>query len=665
MSNIKKTNNKMYLTFGIICLIFLLIVIRIVQIQVIKHDEYSRKAMNLATRDIEVEPVRGDIFDRNMEKLAYSVKYYDLWVSSKDINLENGELSDGTIPYRNDVKLKEQILGLADIIGVDSEEFYRQLDSGKIHFRIKRWVDKATVEEIRKLGIRWLAYAEVYKRIYPYENFASHLIGHTDGENSGITGLEMAYNTQLKGVNGKLLVETDIRGKKLALGESTEYEAIEGLDLVLTIDEMLQKYLEDALLTGLENSKAKRVTGIMMDTKTGEILAMGSKPDFNLNNPKDLSYLGDEAVGALSDAEKIDLWYTNWKNPAISDTYEPGSIFKLITASAALEENVVTPETTFDEYTGVVEVDGQVLKCWSYKNPHGHQTLTQGLENSCNPVFVKTQQMMGKDTFFDYVEAFGFTEKTGIAIPAEAYPIFRSRETLKNVEAATMSFGHGISVTPLQMVTAINAIANDGKLLEPLIVKQMIDSDGTVVYNAEPVLVRQVISEKTSIDVRLMMESVVDNGSGSRAKVDGIRIGGKTGTSEKIIGGEYSDNLAISSFAAIAPVENPEITLLIVVDEPRTSNFGSVIAAPIAHDILVDSFRYLGIKPNAVEASEILQVPNFSGYTVAAAIDLIEDLGFEYQFASDNEYDPNAEVLDQYPAAGTSVREKSLILIKY
>jgi stage V sporulation protein D (sporulation-specific penicillin-binding protein) len=647
VKKVHKRKKRLTAAFILVSLIFFGLTTRLLYIQVINAEKYQTLATMQRTRDIPIPAVRGDIFDRNGIKLAFSIKTFSIWVRPSEITDLNLVLE-----------------GIENVVPIDEEEVTEKIIGSDGIVNIRRGLSKEEADQVLAYQYKGVWVTDDIQRVYPFDNFASHVIGHTTTDNVGIAGVEQSLNDVLTGVPGKYLISTDASGRQLAFGTDREFAPIDGYDVVLTVDQVIQHYLEKALEEAYADHLPVKVMGIVMNTKTGEILAMSSKPDYNLNEPR----IPSEAYGAvdfenLTDQEKVAFWSKMWRNPVVSSLYEPGSIFKVITASAGLEENVVTPYTKFDAH-GYLIVDGVKIKCWSYRNPHGEQTLTEGLENSCNPVFMETETLLGKEAFYDYVTHFGFTEKTGIQLPAEAGSLLIPRSTLNNVEAATMSFGHGISITPLQLIRAIGAIANDGVMMQPYIVDSILDQSGQPVDQFGPQEIRQVISEKTSIEMRLMMESVVDNGSGANAQIQGIRLGGKTGTSEKIVNGEYSGDKAYASFSAIGPIEDPEIAILIVVDEPKFSTYGSVVAAPVARKVLVDTFRYLGINPVSDSEAEIIQVPDFTGLSQEKAENVAKAEGLIVSFTDNTDVGDTTIVVKQYPKAGKMVEDGSLVILK-
>jgi len=407
-----------------------------------------------------------------------------------------------------------------------------------------------------------------------------------------------------------------------------------------------------------------------MDVKTGEVLAMAVKPDYDPNNPR--TPLNEELkkeIAAMDANKQLEAWYAMWRNPVINDTYEPGSTFKLLTTAASLEEGIATPNSPFYD-KGFIMVAGQRIRNWRWYNPYGSITLLEAVQYSINPVFVELAQKMGVETFYSYIDGFGISDLTGIDLPGERNSIMYNINNVGPVELATISFGQSISVTPMQLINAVAAIANDGKLMKPRIVKELTDDNGNVVHRFEETMVRQVISEKTAKTMREIMESVVSDGGGSHAYIPGYRVGGKTGTAQKVVNGRYAQGVYVSSFIGIAPSDDPKLAVLAIVDEPGGfSTYGSTTAAPIAKEVLEETLRYLDIKPSYTDKEEEefgrlkVTVPEVRNMTVKEAGKILLDNSLQYNTEPEYYNDENAIVVDMFPKPGASVPEKSIILL--
>lgn len=644
----------------IVCFILFGLIFRIGWIQIVDGERYRQLAHIQQTRDIPIPAKRGVIFDRKGKELAISASTSTVWARPAEIQRSE----------KASQKVDEISKELAAILEKDENEIKEKLTKKNVGLiKIEKWIDKEKADAIRQAKMEGIWIAEDNRRYYPFGAFAAHILGHTAVDNRGLVGIELEYDKYLSGLPGRWIKSTDVAGRQLPYGVEKYYKPENGLNVVLTIDEVIQHFTEKALDSALAQTQAKKVIAIVMDPKTGDILAMATKPDFDPNNPRVPT--NEEKKREFENLESKDqqkLWNEMWRNPMISDTYEPGSTFKLITSAAGLEEGVVEPNSPF-YCSGHITVAGQKIKCWRYYNPHGAQTFTVGVQNSCNPVFIEIGQRLGVDNYYKYIEAFGFTKPTGVDLPGEGNAIVQNKERVGPVELATISFGHGISVTPLQLVNAIAAIGNDGKLMKPRIVKELVDDEGNVIHRYEPRMVRQAVSEKTARELRLIMESVVTDGSGKNAYIPGYRIGGKTGTADKIENGRYVSGKVYSSFVALAPVDDPRLAVLVVVDEPQGVRFGSQTAAPAVHDILKDSLRYLDIEPQYNEkeakqhAKEDIVVPEVRNMTLKNAAKTLADRGLQYDTEPTTVDDPETTIVDQFPKPGAKVPEKSIIIL--
>ena len=482
------------------------------------------------------------------------------------------------------------------------------------------------------------------KRYYPYGTLASSVIGFTGADDQGLSGIEAYYDEQLTGTNGRIITAKDAKSNNIANDYETSIAATDGDSIVLTINQTIQYYLEKGLRETMNEYQAKGAYGVVMNCNTGAVLAMSSLPDYDCNEPYKLTYSKDKkAIKKLSDktakqeAESAAV-QNQWRNFTVSDTYVPGSVFKTFVASAALEENVVNLNTTYN-CTGSIQVDKYKMKC-HYHPGHGTQTLTQGLENSCNPFFITIGQKLGVHNYFKYFDAFGFTQKTNIDLPGEASPQYYKEDQYGIVELSSASFGQTNSLTPIQVCTGLCAIANGGKLLQPYLVSSIADANGKTVKKTQTKEIRQVISADTSEKVRKMMKSVVDNGTGKNGYVAGYSVGGKTGTSTKL--GESKNGEGdkyIVSFGAIAPSDDPEIAMLIIVDEPNQDLGGGALCAPIAAQVTQEAMNVLGIEPkyNDSEMKDLSkQTPNVVGKSLDEAKKTLEENNLNFVVVGDD-----------------------------
>lgn len=624
----------------------------------INGEENRLKAERNQLSDTQIAAERGTIYDSNMNVLAKSASAWLVYINPSQI--------------KDDTQKELVVNGLSQILGVDADSVRTKAEKTKTGYQkiagevetdvkeaLEAYIDENSDNKLSAI----IGIDPDTKRYYPYSSFASTIIGFTNSDDQGVGGIEMQYDDDLTGVSGRIITAKNAQQGSMSSDYETTYDAKPGESLVLTIDEVIQYYLEQGLEQALVDTGAKYAYGIVMDTDTGAILGMTSKPDFDLNNPRKISNAAlSETIAAITDdtqraQETTNALYAQWRNRTISDTYEPGSVFKTVVVSAALEEGVVDLNTTYT-CTGGIQVADNYQRCWK-PGGHGHETLTQGLMNSCNPFFITIGQSLGEERFYKYFEAFGFTEKTGIDLPAEAKPVagktYHALESMGISELSSSSFGQTFQVSPIQMITAVNTIANGGKLMQPYVVDSKLDSDGNVVYKTTPTVKRQVISEKTASTVADMMEQVVSIGTGKNAYVAGYHVAGKTGTSEKIgIEGAY-----IASFAGFAPADNPEISILIAIDEPAGEHGGGAVAAPIAGMLLEKIMTYLNIEPQYEddELSNISSVaPSLVGKSVGDA--KVSAAKFTVKVVGSG-----TKVISQTPAAGQQMRTGGVIVV--
>ena len=624
----------------------------------INGEENRLKAERNQLSDTQIAAERGTIYDSNMNVLAKSASAWLVYINPSQI--------------KDDTQKELVVNGLSRILGVDADSVRTKAEktrtgyqkiAGEVETDVKEALEAYIDEHSDNKLSTIIGIDPDTKRYYPYSSFASTIIGFTNSDDQGVGGIEMQYDDDLTGVSGRIITAKNAQQGSMSSDYETTYDAKPGESLVLTIDEVIQYYLEQGLEQALVDTGAKYAYGIVMDTDTGAILGMTSKPDFDLNNPRKISNAAlSETIAAITDdtqraQETTNALYAQWRNRTISDTYEPGSVFKTVVVSAALEEGVVDLNTTYT-CTGGIQVADNYQRCWK-PGGHGHETLTQGLMNSCNPFFITIGQALGEERFYKYFEAFGFTEKTGIDLPAEAKPVagktYHALESMGISELSSSSFGQTFQVSPIQMITAVNTIANGGKLMQPYVVDSKLDSDGNVVYKTTPTVKRQVISEKTASTVADMMEQVVSIGTGKNAYVAGYHVAGKTGTSEKIgIEGAY-----IASFAGFAPADNPEISILIAIDEPTGEHGGGAVAAPIAGMLLEKIMTYLNVEPQYEddELSNISSVaPSLVGKSVGDA--KVSAAKFTVKVVGSG-----TKVISQTPAAGQQMRTGGVIVV--
>lgn len=639
---------------------------RVAYIMVTKGEEYRKTAANNQLRDTVISAVRGTIYDCNMQPLVTSASSWNLCVNSYRLNIALKK-------YENEKEACFTVISekISEITGVEREKAYSFLEkSGSPDVRIRKNItadERAELEAFfcqpfevsggKTLDLRdYFFYQNDNIRIYPENNFASTLIGVVNADGDGETGIESYYNDTLKGKEGRILSLRDSRGNEISSGFETIVDPTPGNGIVLTIDKNIQTYLENALSKALLRTKAKGVYGIVADTETGAILAMSDKPDFDLNNPRELSQNIDTSAldtlekGSTEYSEKYsELLFEQWNSFCITSNYEPGSTFKIFTLAAALEEGVAT-EKTGHNCTSSIRVADTVYHCASHK-AHGSQTLCQGLMNSCNCFFISLGQRLGVENYYKYFESFGFTERTGIDAANESISVVHRKDKMSIVDLASTSFGQSVRITPLQLVSAACAIANGGKLMKPYLVAGITDSQGNMISQTKPELRRKVISESTAETVRSMMEAVVSEGTGKNAYLEGYRIAGKTGTAQKLDSGS---NTYIASFLSFAPANDPKVCVLIGIDSPEgylTS--GGALAAPVAKEVFKSTLDYLDVKPQYTEKEleKISQpVPELVGMSLGQAKNTAEAQSFKVTV-----YGSGENVVSQFPDAGQRI----------
>ena len=622
-------------------------------IQIVRAEQYATKAAEYQIKDERLKPTRGSILDRNMNELAVSTVSYRVWARLKPATEAEAALQD---PEELAGQKKAAAALVAAETGVTIASIETKLDSGKEFVRIASDLTKPQIaairEGIKEKKITILEIEECSTRRYPLGSLAAKVIGSVNYDGVGQSGVEMYHNRELSGVTGRKIARTDGIGDAVIGGEQAYYESQNGLSIVTTIDESIQHFVEDALMRGLERTQANRMMAIVYDPKTSDILAMADTDPYDPNDPgRPISEEEREIFYELTAEEQADYLSKMWRNPCISDVYDPGSPFKTITVASALEDGAVTPETWFN-CSGALQVYDQKIQCWVHPGAHGGQTVRDGVANSCNPVMMQVVQTLGYNRFYNYLELFGITEKTGIDLPGEETPLVQNAATAGPVGLATMAFGQGLSVTMIQMVSAIGAVANDGKLMVPRVVKGLADENGNMVEEFTPKIKRQVISENTATEMREILNYVSEFQSLPAAKISGYNIGIKTGTTQKLIGGEYSESTVIGSMFIIAPIEDPEFVALVLCDTPRVGYYGIGTAGPVVNEISEWLLRYLNIKPAYTEAeieqmnSQRITVADYTGWTLEDAKASLEYMGLKSNIGIFRGEEPEPGVTD-------------------
>ena len=612
-------------------------VARVFYLTIVRGEELSEKAETQQLKDTEITAMRGTIYDSNGNVLAQSASVWNVFIDPLNIKDKQRDL------------IVDEFANLFGYDADEKKEFYDRTTHQNHYELIEKKVENNIKEKLSKFVSKnelggCIGTEQTTKRYYPYGTLASSVIGFTGADDQGLSGIESYYDEQLTGTNGRIITAKDAKSNNIANDYETSIAATDGDSIVLTINQTIQYYLEKGLRETMNEYQAKGAYGVVMNCNTGAVLAMSSLPDYDCNEPYKLTYSKDKkAIKKLSDktakqeAESAAV-QNQWRNFTVSDTYVPGSVFKTFVASAALEENVVNLNTTYN-CTGSIQVDKYKMKC-HYHPGHGMQTLTQGLENSCNPFFITIGQKLGVHNYFKYFDAFGFTQKTNIDLPGEASPQYYKEDQYGIVELSSASFGQTNSLTPIQVCTGLCAIANGGKLLQPYLVSSIVDANGKTVKKTQTKEIRQVISADTSEKVRKMMKSVVDNGTGKNGYVAGYSVGGKTGTSTKL--GESKNGEGdkyIVSFGAIAPSDDPEIAMLIIVDEPNQDLGGGALCAPIAAQVTQEAMNVLGIEPkyNDSEMKDLSkQTPNVVGKSLDEAKKTLEENNLNFVVVGDD-----------------------------
>lgn len=627
-----KVKKRLFTILVVALFVFLTLIGRLSFVQLVQGEWLMEKAEDLTSRDIPFEPRRGKILDRNGEALTYNISTPSVMAIPSQI--------------KEPAKTAKE---LATILGASEKKIYEQITKRELIVYIKpegKKISEEKAKKIQNLRLAGIVITEDSKRYYPYQSLAAHLLGFTGADNQGLAGLELVYDEKLKGVKGKVSFQSNARGEKLPGGQDQFTPPEDGLNLQLTIDRTIQQIMEREMDQAMAQYKPENVIAIAMNPNTGEVLGMTSRP----------TYRPDQY-------QQADPLVYN-RNLPIWRTYEPGSTFKIITLAAALEENKLDlTESFFDP--GYVKVGGATLRCWK-SGGHGSETFLEVVENSCNPGFVHMGNRLGKETLMSYIRRFGFGEKTGIDLNGEAKGILFKTDQMGPVELATTAFGQGVSVTPIQQVAAVSAAVNGGKLFTPTLAKAWIDpKTNKVIEETKPSVKRRVISEETSKVVRESLESVVAKGTGRRAFIDGYRVGGKTGTAQKVgPNGTYLQGNYIVSFIGFAPADDPQIVVYVAVDHPQGIQFGGVVAAPIVRNILDDSLRHLGVEKrknqippeDAPAIPKLVEVPNLIGQDVQKLRTSL--FHFSLETVGDGE-----KVIDQMPKAGTRVEEGEAIRI--
>ncbi len=665
--------NKMMITRSIVVMVVLILSLSIVSasslvnIMIINGEKYQSDASEQQLYDSLVTAPRGDIYDRNMQVLAKSSPAWTVYITPNGFKRLKVDEAD---------KIRKAIAkGLSEILEMDYETVYGYTQQNSYYVIVKKKIEKETADEIRQFIldnedlelVKYIGLDSTTKRYYPNGNLASVVLGFVGSDDQGLSGLESYYDNDLTGVAGRVVAAKNAAGTDMPFSYEKVEEATKGKSLVLTLDSYVQytaeKYLETAIE---ENQIAERGAAVVMNVNTGAILAMAVKGDFNPNDPFTLSSTDQSAVDALQNEEekktlKSQLMNRQWRNKAVSDTYEPGSVYKIIPAAMAIEENLVNRNSSF-YCTGHATVAGQGYDCHK-RQGHGSQNLIQAVSNSCNPAFITIGQLIGKSTFSKYFKAFGLTEKTGIDLPGEVSSIYYTEDKMGPVELASASFGQSFTVTPMQIITAVSAAVNGGYLVQPHLVEKKLDENNKVAETTSTAYKRQVISETTSALMREILQFTAENGV-KNSLVSGYNIGAKSGTSQKLakIQATGDNYLYIGSCVTVAPIEKPEIAVLVMLDEPKGDKYyGGTIAAPANSHIMKDVLPYLGYEPSYTDAelkALALTVPDTVGSAVSDAKAKVTAAKLEYKVIGSGE-----KVTRQLPEAGSKVISGGIVIL--
>ena len=596
----------------------------------VQGEDLQEMARNQQMKDVVVSAERGEILDRNGNVLAQSA-------TAQTVVLRPAEIEKGNVDAI--------VSALAQTLDMDEETVRsKATDETKTEVWLKRQISKDTAEELQKMNLPGVYFTVDVRRYYPNGSFLTQTLGLTDVDGIGQEGIEAYFNNDLAGQDGKAISETDNKGRTVPLGEQQYTEAVDGYNVVLTVDEVIQTYLEQALNEACAEQNALSAYGIAMDPNTGEILSLANMPDYDLNDPP---------------RDDIVLLNELSKNKVITSVFEPGSVFEAITCAAALD-SAITEDETFD-CTGSCVIEGQMITCWKYPGTHGSQTLKEAVQNACNPAFAQMSQAMGTQTFYNYIYQFGFGQRTGITFPSDQSGTVMSEKYVTNSDLARIASGQSIAVTPLQLISSFSAVVNGGFLYQAQLIKRIEDVDGNVISDNAPTVLTQPVSEETSIAMRSILESIVRDGSGKNGYIAGFNVGGISGYAQKYDNdGQAIDGKMITSFIGFAPADDPQIVVLIVIDEPDTAmDFGSVCAAPYVKSVLENTLNYMGITPDydQTPALEQTTAPDVSNMDETAAATALATVGLKYLA------DGTGLVVTQDPVSGTTVDKGTTVCL--
>ena len=626
-------------------LIFILLAVRILYIQAVQGEYLQARAYEQQTRDRLIAPQRGAIYDRNMVGLAVTE-------TVASVSVVRAQVQDPEGVARV----------LSEKLELDYDEVLGKVNTRVALMRIKQKVDIETANSIRGLNLPGVMVDEDILRVYPFGRLAAQIIGFVGRDNQGIIGLESKYEQHLAGSPGRILSETDVAGREVRGGRQYRVPPTAGHSLVTTMDVALQQYAEQTIARAVAAKGALRGVIILMNPQTGEIYALANEPSFDLNAPFTIQNPELAAVwGDLTNQQRMNALNQMWRNFAINDTYEPGSTFKIVTSAAGLEEQVITTASTF-HCGGSMIVGGRSIRCWRSPRAHGALNFAQGMQHSCNPVFMSIGEKLGAEVFHEYLMRFGFHEKTGIDLPGEAVGIMYPAEKIGPVELATMAFGQSLTITPLQLLRAGSAIINGGFQITPHVGAKLIDENGNIVEEFRHERGEQIISTETSETMKFLLESVVYEGTGRRTYIPGFRVGGKTATSQKLPRGS---GRYIASFMTFAPAENPQVIALVLIDEPKGAYYGGQVAGPVMLEFLENVLPHMNIEPKfneeemAMDGVPPVLLPDLRGMEMQEVTRTLRDLSLGFHITGDGN-----TIVEQFPMPGDLVNQGQNVLLQ-
>ncbi|MFA9398757.1 MAG: stage V sporulation protein D [Clostridiaceae bacterium] len=641
---------RMFASFSILSVLFFLLISRLIYLMIVDSKNLTEIAKNQWTKDVKISAKRGSILDRNGNEIAISANVYRV---DLDMNTLRSTVK------KEETSFDEMADKLAIALSMEKEDVLKILNSTLpsglplSSATLARRIEKDAADKVNALDMYGVMVSEDTKRYYPNNDFLAQVIGHTNSDGDGLTGIELEYNKELSGVSGVRISEMDTYDDDMPYAISEYSKPINGYDVVLTIDEMIQYFCEKSAKQAMIDNKASAVTIIAMDPNNGEILAMANEPSYDLNDP-------------WVEGKTYDELQQSWRNRAVSDIFEPGSIFKVITSAAALSEGLISDSDTFDCH-GSLNIDGRNIRCWKTSG-HGEQTFAQILQNSCNVGFMMVGAKVGAENLNKYIKKFGLGQKTGIDLPGEASGIIKKTADISNTDLATISFGQTDTVTCVQYLTAFNAVANGGDLITPHVMKEIVSYDENgeeqIVEEFKPE-VQNVLTEDVSSQLRGLLEQVISQGGGSKTYIEGYHIAGKTGTAQVVQNGVYASGKYISSFVGMAPADNPKITILVSIVEPDPSNYyAGQIATPVAKQVFYDIFNYKSYEVDADESDveqsllKDIMVPEIRGLTNEEAKEILKNEHLDFELDGNGDYITNV-----VPVPGYSVKEGTKLVL--